>query len=148
MQEEKLWQQKYRINWLKCGERNTTFIHKTMIHHRKNNRILALKNQEGHLIHSQEDLETELNHYFSSLLKEPRNDQDHDIKKINKNIPKILTEDHNKMIQRKVSLKEVEDVVMGMPNDKALGPDGFTIDFYKACWPILKLEVHTLLEES
>lgn len=68
--------------------------------------------------------------------------------KITKNIPKILTEDHNKMLLRKVSLQEVEDVVMGMSNGKALGPDGFTIDFYKACWPIIKLDVHNLVEES
>lgn len=33
------------------------------------------------------------------------------------------------MLLRKVSLQEVEDVVMGMPNGKARGPDGFSIDF-------------------
>jgi len=75
-----------------------------MILHRRNNIILALKNQEGHLIHSQEELETKLANYYNSLLKEPRNDQDQDIKKIAKNIPKILTEEHNKLLLRKVSL--------------------------------------------
>lgn len=69
-----------------------------MIQHRINHRILALKNREGHLIHSWEEMEEELTQYFSSLLKEPRNDQDEDIKKTTKHIPKILTEDHNKMI--------------------------------------------------
>ena len=108
---------------------------------------MALKNQEGNLIHSQEELETQLNHYFRSLLAEPRNDQDQDIKKITKHIPKILTEDHNKILLRKFSLQEVEDVVMGIPNGKELGLDGFTIDFYKAWWPIINLEVHALVEE-
>jgi len=37
---------------------------------------------------------------------------------------------------------------MGMPNAKVIGPDGFTIDFYKACWSIIKLDVHNLMEES
>ena len=110
-----------------------TLFHKKMIDQRRNKRILALKNQEGHLIHSQEELETELTNYFNSLLKEPRNDQDQDIKKITKNIPKILTEDHNKMLIRKVSLQEVEDMIMGMHNGKSPGLNGFTIDFYKAC---------------
>lgn len=50
-----------------------------------------------------------------------------------KKIPKILTEDHNKLLLMIVSLQEVEDVVMGMPNRKAPRPYGFTIDFYKAC---------------
>lgn len=113
-----MWQQKSRRNWLKCEERNTTFFYKTMIQHSKNKFFLALKNQDGHLIHSHEELETGLNHYFSFLLKEPRNDRDQDIKKITKNIPKILTKDHNKMLLRKVSLQEVEDVVMGCPMEK------------------------------
>jgi len=107
-----------------------------MIQHKRNNRILALKNQEGQLIHPQEELEAELTRYFSSFLKEPRNDQDRDIKKITNHIPKILIEENNKMLLRKVSLQEVEEVVMGMPNGKASGPDDFTIDFYKACWSI------------
>lgn len=47
-----------------------------MIQHRRNNIIIALKNQEDHLMHSQVELETELTNYFSSLLKEPSNDQD------------------------------------------------------------------------
>lgn len=51
-----------------------------MIQHRINNKILALKHQYGHLIHSQKELEAELTHYFSSLLQEPRNDQYQDIK--------------------------------------------------------------------
>lgn len=37
---------------------------------------------------------------------------------------------------------------MGMPNGNAPGPNSFTIDIYKSCWPILKLEVHALMEES
>eukprot|EP00253_Pinus_taeda_P024684 PITA_24684 len=90
-----------------------------MIQHKRNNRILALKNREGHLIHSQEEMEVELTHYFSSLLKEQRNDHDQDIKKITKHIPKILTKEHNKILLRKVSLQEVEDVVTGIPNSKA-----------------------------
>jgi len=52
------------------------------------------------------------------------------------------------MLLRKVSMQEVEEVVTTMSNGKALGLDGFTIDFYKACWPLLKNEVHALVEES
>jgi len=93
-------------------------------------------------------MEKELNQYFSSFLKDPRSDQAEDIKKITNHIPKNLTKDYNKMLMRKVSLEEVEEVVMHMPNGKSPRLDGFTIDFYKVCWPILKHHVYALVKES
>lgn len=35
-----------------------------------------------------------------------------------------------------------------MPNDKAPGHDGFTINFYKACWEIVKTEVWEVVADS
>eukprot|EP00253_Pinus_taeda_P030838 PITA_30838 len=75
-QEETLWKQKSRIQWLKEGELNTNFFH------------------------------------------------------------------------REISLEEVEEAIRSMPNDKAPGPDGFTINFYKACWSIVKQEVWEVVEDS
>jgi len=45
-------------------------------------------------------------------------------------------------------LEEVEEAVRSMPSDKALGPDGFTINFYKACWKLVKHEVWEVVEDS
>lgn len=45
-------------------------------------------------------------------------------------------------------MQEVEGAVISMPNGKSLGPYGFTIDFFKTCWPFLKDEDHALMEDS
>jgi len=45
-------------------------------------------------------------------------------------------------------LEEVEEVVRSMPNDKAPRPDGFIINFYKACRSIVKKEVWGVVEDS
>eukprot|EP00253_Pinus_taeda_P004936 PITA_04936 len=45
-------------------------------------------------------------------------------------------------------MEEVEEAIKSMPNDKAPGPDGFTINFYKACWPTIKTEVWEVVEDS
>lgn len=45
-------------------------------------------------------------------------------------------------LKRDISEEEVKKVIMKMPGDKALGPDGFTGLFFKQCWNIIK---HDLL---
>jgi hypothetical protein len=45
--EETLWCQKYRIRWLKEGERNTEFFHRTTIARKSHNKILKIRDQDG-----------------------------------------------------------------------------------------------------
>ena len=59
-QEEALWRQKSRINWLKEGERNTKFFHCSTIQHRMHNRITVLKNQTGERLETQVAITKEL----------------------------------------------------------------------------------------
>jgi len=118
-----------------------------MIQHRRQNEILGLKPIEGSMVHNHEDIEKELNKYFKNLLEEPKVDRARAIREITNNIPPILNQDHNRMLLRKVMMQEVEEVVISIPNGKACGPYGFTIDFYKACWPFIKEDVHALVED-
>jgi len=74
---------------------------------------------------------SELNDFYRKLLEEHRVDKSQTIREITSKIPTILNQDHNKMLLQEASMQEVEEAVMSMPNGKALGPDGFTIDFFK-----------------
>jgi hypothetical protein len=35
-----------------------------------------------------------------------------------------------------------------MPNEKSLSPDGFTVEFFKACWEIVRQDVYRVVEDS
>eukprot|EP00253_Pinus_taeda_P017518 PITA_17518 len=59
-QEEILWKQKSRVQWLREGERNTKFFHRTMIKHRHFNRIFSLKDQEVRRLVYHEEITKEL----------------------------------------------------------------------------------------
>eukprot|EP00253_Pinus_taeda_P008761 PITA_08761 len=63
-------------------------------------------------------------------------------------IPKLITDDQNKALNRTITLEEVEEAAKDMPNGKALRPDGFTIEFYIACWETIKIEVWEVVEDS
>jgi hypothetical protein len=69
-QEEILWQQKSRKLWLREGDRNTSFFHKSTIQHRKHNRITRLKSPDGQILENHLDMEQELVNYYSELLSE------------------------------------------------------------------------------
>lgn len=46
-----------------------------------------------------------------------------------------------------VTLIEVEEVVKGMAKNKALGLDGFTMEFYQAAWKFIGKDILELIEE-
>jgi hypothetical protein len=40
-----------------------------------------------------------------------------------------------------ITEEEILNTIKELPSDKALGPDGFTGQFYKCCWPIIKDDI-------
>jgi len=103
-QEEILWRQKSRIRWLKEGEKNTKFFHRTAIQRRMHNNIAFINNQQGERLEAHEDMEKEFKDYFQEILREPPGNRDHAIRTITQHIPKIITEDHNNKLLQSISL--------------------------------------------
>ena len=65
-----------------------------------------------------------------------------------RHIPKLIMEDHNKVLGKAIEMSEVEMVVNQMVKDKASGPHGFTSNFFHAGWEWLKEEIVALVEDS
>eukprot|EP00253_Pinus_taeda_P001720 PITA_01720 len=147
-QEEMLWRQKSRIPWLKEGEQNTKFFHRSALDDRGVNKILSLKNEQGDRIENHQGISTFLTEHFNNIAQEPEIDRTEAIENLIKSIPNSISNEQNQALTREISLEEVEEAVKDMPNDKAPGPDGFTINFYKACWEIVKMEVWEVVEDS
>ncbi|KAG5556475.1 hypothetical protein RHGRI_006921 [Rhododendron griersonianum] len=65
--EEMYLHQRSRINWLNYGDRNSKFFYTTLIQRRQRNQILRLKAHDGAWKESDDDINLEIEHYFSSL---------------------------------------------------------------------------------
>ena len=63
-QEEIIWKQKSRVLWLKEGERNTRFFHKSTMANKAHNKISSIKNEGGNLLNSHEEIEAVLVQHF------------------------------------------------------------------------------------
>jgi hypothetical protein len=147
-QEEVLWRQKSHIQWLKEGEHNTKLFHRSMIQRRHTNHITQLVMEQGQILQAHEDLEQELVSYYQNLLVEPPGDRSSDIDKITQNIPHLITQEKNDALTRPIMIEEVDLALQDTPEGKSPGPDGFTMDFFHFCWPMVREEVWELIEDS
>jgi hypothetical protein len=102
-QEEILWKQKSRVQWLKEGEKNTKFFHKAMMHRRHINRITHLEDSQGNLIREHSKIEEELLRYYQDLLKESVTDRSEAIRRVTTHIPALITPEKNAALTRPIT---------------------------------------------
>jgi len=137
-QEEIFWKQKSRVQWLKEGERNTKFFHRSTIANRTHNRISSIKDKDGYIHQSHEETDAVSVKQFHDISKENLSGREPFIKDLIKHIPKMVSREDNYNLNRPIIEKEVSEGLKEMQNGKAPGPDGFNVDFFKAYWKMLK----------
>jgi hypothetical protein len=49
-------------------------------------------------------------------------------------IPCLVTKEQNDNLIKPIAEEEINQALQEMPNGKAPCPDGFTTEFFKACW--------------
>ena len=60
----------------------------------------------------------------------------------------MVTPEQNATLMRPMTQEEVDQATKSMPLGKALGPDGFTTDFFHHCWDLVRKESWEVAEES
>jgi len=119
-----------------------------MVHRRYIKKITQLEDAQGNPIKDHNRIEEELENYYKDLLIETNDDKMPVIEKITRNIPSLITREHNEALMRPISQEEVDQVVKEIPPGKAPGPYGFMMDFFHYCWPMIREEVWQVVEES
>eukprot|EP00253_Pinus_taeda_P019478 PITA_19478 len=114
LQEETFWRQKPKIQWIKEGERNTKFFHKSTMAHMAHNRITKIKDFQGVELVSHKDMESNIVQHFSNIAKEPVEDRSRFIDQFTQYIPKLVTREDNHNLNRPVSEEEVSEVIKEM----------------------------------
>ncbi|CAN0912200.1 Transposon TX1 uncharacterized 149 kDa protein [Linum grandiflorum] len=138
--QETSWRQKSRETNLRLGDRNTTFFHKVASHNRRRNMVEKLTVDrvvfEGHGV-----LGPAIVGYYERLYSEDISSRPFPM---NLGWPTISREDAELLV-RQFTVGEIKKAVMSCARDKAPGPDGFNMDFFKHNWEEVKDQVVSAL---
>lgn len=124
-----------RITNLKEGDANTRFFHLRVNDRRRKNFIHRLRNGAGWVTQHEEKEKLAQDHFASMLHKGQRRSHDFNWKSME------FTQCNLSSLGDPFMEKEVTDAIAQLPKDKAPGPDGFSVAFFKACWDTIRGDV-------
>lgn len=135
--EEIFLRQKSRIKWLLLGEGNNKFFHNACKGRWNSNKILCIEDDFGNCHTSHRDISNVATSYYQSILGSsfPVAEIDNEVA-----LPQITTVDRE-MLSGQFSAAEVLFSFKSMAKYRSPGPDGFSAEFYIACWDIVGTDV-------
>ncbi|XP_061342522.1 uncharacterized protein LOC133288718 [Gastrolobium bilobum] len=131
-QEELLWYEKSRTQWINQGDRNTRYYHTKTIVRRKRGRIVELKDDNGSWIRDEEGLVKMTRDFYINLFK----DESCHREWINTRWP-IVPEEVMDKLRVSVTKEEVKKAFFTMKGSKAPGEDGYIAAFYQKNWNLV-----------
>ncbi|KAL0408380.1 UNVERIFIED_CONTAM: putative mitochondrial protein [Sesamum radiatum] len=75
--EERLWKQRSRVDWLKAGDRNTRFFHTRASNWKKKNEINMLQEDNGNMITDMKEIQNLITTYFCNSFTSKRPQEQH-----------------------------------------------------------------------
>ncbi|PHT82420.1 hypothetical protein T459_15435 [Capsicum annuum] len=134
--EEAKWRQKSKVLWLKQGDNNTKFFGRMATAHRRFNTIdrLVVRGEE---IVETDEIKTTMAEFYKRVYSEPESWRP-GFDMID--CPTISREEKN-WLQRHFSEDVVLNVIKQCDGDKAPGPNGLTMSFFKVCWDTVKVDL-------
>eukprot|EP00253_Pinus_taeda_P017122 PITA_17122 len=143
--EEEYWRLKSRSLWLKSGDRNTSYFHRQCRARLSRNHITEITSSSGQVYKGFSQIQEAVVHHFQNLLSAERNGDEEDEAEFLTTIPNLVSEEDNDSLMSPVMEEEITSIVRFMEPDKAPGPDGFTIHFYRICWEIIKVNLFRMI---
>jgi hypothetical protein len=146
--EEEYWRLKSRSLWLKAGDRNTSYFHRQYRARLSRNHIAEIKTRDGQVCKGFSQVKDAAEAHFKNLYKEDTQSSKKETEDLLSNIPHLITPEDNDTLCQPPSEEEITNIVWSMEADKAPGPDGFSIHFYKVCWHIIKEDLLKMIRGS
>jgi hypothetical protein len=139
---ESLLHQKSRSKWIQDGDSNSRFFHASIKGRRRRNNITVLKKGED-WIQGADNIKIEVKDHFSKHFSEEWCNRPF-LEGIDFS---TLSDDDNTFLLAPFEEEEFRDTIWSCDGNKSPGPAGFNLNFFKACWNIVKTDVMAFLQE-
>ncbi|XP_073360494.1 uncharacterized protein [Aegilops tauschii subsp. strangulata] len=136
------WKRRATIRNIKMGEANTKYFQAKATIKNRFNHIAMLKDEEDH--------EHADHHAKAAILFRAFKKRLGSVSKTENPLllqSLLLQHDDLSDLETPFTNKEIDDVIMKIPTNKAPGPDGFNAAFLKDCWDILAPDFYRLIED-
>lgn len=144
-QEEVLWYQKARVEWINDGDRNTSYFHMSTVLRRWRNKIVSLKNENGDWFYDESRVKSMVQEYFTLLYQDETIEEAKVQPEIPYGISTEFSSDDWQMLTRRYTRSKIDEVIKSMGSLKAPGPDGFQAIFYQKQWELIKPNVYDMV---
>ena len=126
--EEKMWQQRSRVQWLKNGDQNTKFFHGTTTQRKRKNFIKGLCDGNGVWQEDEEVFSALLNDFYTNLF---TSSNPQELNRVLDGVNVVVTDNMRAKLDRPFTSEEVGEAIKGMAPLKAPGPDGVPPLFFQ-----------------
>lgn len=137
-EEELFWEQRVHVNWLKNGDRNTSFFHKVTVQQHFRGRISELEDGAGRKTTSSEEFLQIATNYFGKLFSASKSGSDKHLFGL---VERKITDCMNERLLKQFTEEEIINAIKLLAPLKAPGVDGFPALFFQRYWHIIGLEV-------
>jgi hypothetical protein len=142
LQQQKIyWTQRGAIKWVKFGDECMTFFHANASMRLRKNSITSLMDDNGleHFLHD-EKAQLPWDAFKGRMGTSEFTHLYYDLGSL------LAMDDDLAALEAPFSKEEIDSINANLPNNRSPGPDGFTGEFIKKCWPIIAEDFYKLCE--
>ncbi|CAL9237898.1 unnamed protein product [Arabidopsis halleri] len=146
--EEKFYRQRSRVKWMDLGDRNTSFFHRSLVQRLNRNHIHFLIDHSGRRIQLGSEIKAHAAAYFEEIIGCTNLPQSPCTVAQLADLVSFRCSDIQKSdLQKEVSEEEIVSTVFSLPLNKCPGPDGYSVEFFRASWSVVGADVIKAVKE-